>query len=101
MGERKIPESLEALMEEKQNAEAELTYWTHKEKILRHQIKDLTRKERTHRLCVRAAMLENFLKDPELLSDDQVMELLKIAFRQTDVQEALTEMLKTVDPEVF
>lgn len=101
MGERKIPESLEALMEEKQNAEAELTYWTHKEKILRHQIKDLTRKERTHRLCVRAGMLENFLKEPELLSDDQVIELLKIAFRQTDVQEALTEMLKTVDPEVF
>lgn len=36
MGERKMPESLEALMDEKQKAEAELTYWTHKEKILRH-----------------------------------------------------------------
>lgn len=88
-------------MEEKQKAETEPTYWTHKEKILCHQIKDLTRKERTHRLCVRAGMLESFLKEPGLLSDDQVMELLKIAFRQTEVQEALTEMLKTVDPEVF
>ena len=48
MGERKMPKSLEAIMMEKQKAEAELTYWTHKEKILRHQIKDLTRKERTH-----------------------------------------------------
>ncbi len=89
MGERKMPESLEALMEEKQNAEAELNYWAHKEKILRHQIKDLARKERTHRLCVRAGMLESFLKEPELLSDDQVMELLKIACRErkTDCSE--------------
>ena len=87
-------------MEEKQNAEAELNYWTHKEKILRHQIKDLTRKERTHRLCVRASMLESFLVEPDLLSDDQVMDLLKIAFRQAEVQEALAEMLKVVDKEV-
>ena len=101
MEKKKLPESLEALMEEKQNAEAELNYWTHKEKTLRHQIKNLTRKERTHRLCVHAGMLESFLKEPDLLSDGQLMELLKIAFRQTVVQEALTEMLKTVDPEVF
>ena len=100
MGERKKPESLEALMEEKQKAEAELTYWTHKEKILHHQIKDLTRKERTHRLCVRAGMLESFLEEPDLLSDDQVMDLLKIAFRQYEVQQALAEMIKTVDKEV-
>lgn len=100
MGERKMPESLEALMEEKQKAEAELTYWTHKEKILRHQIKDLTRKERTHGLCVRASMLESFLVEPDLLSDDQIMDHLKIAFRQYEVQQALAAMLKTVDTEV-
>ena len=100
MGRGEMPKSFEALMEEKQKAEAELTYWTHKEKILRHQLKELTRKERTHRLCVRAGMLESFLEKPDLLSDDQVMELLKIAFRQAKVQEALTEMLKTVDTEV-
>ena len=100
MGERKMPESLEALMEEKQNAEAELTYWTHKEKILRHQIKNLTRKERTHRLCVRAGMLESFLNEPDLLSDSQVMEILEIAFQQTEVQEALAKMLKTINTDV-
>ena len=99
MGERKMPESWGALIEEKQKAEAELTYWTHKEKILRHQIKNLTRKERTHRLCVRAGMLESFLEEPNLLSDDQVMEILEIAFQQTEVQEALEKMLKTVDLE--
>jgi hypothetical protein len=41
MGERKMPESLGELLEEKQKAEAEFTYWTHKEKILRHQIRVL------------------------------------------------------------
>ena len=99
MGERKMPKSLEAIMMEKQKAEAELTYWTHKEKILRHQIKDLTRKERTHRLCVRAGMLESLLNEPDLLSDAQVMEILEIAFRQTEVQEALEKMLKAFDLE--
>ena len=38
-------------------------------------------------------MLESFLEKPELLSNDQVMELLKIAFRQKTVQEALQAML--------
>ena len=100
MKKRELPESLEALMEEKQKAEVALTYWTHKEKILQSQIRNLTRKERTHRLCIRAGMLESFLEEPDLLSDDQIMDLLKIAFRQAEVQEALAEMLKVVDKEV-
>jgi hypothetical protein len=94
MGKREMPKSLEELMDEKQKAEAELTYWTHKEKILRNQIKDLTRKERTHRLCVRAGMLESFLEKPDLLSDAQVKELLKVAFRQPEVVHTLRKMLE-------
>ena len=100
MNKRELPESMAALMHEQQKAEAALTYWTHKEKILRQQIKNLTRKKRTHRLCVRAGMLESFLEEPDLLSDDQVMDILEIAFRQTEVQETLAEMLKSVDKEV-
>ena len=44
-------------------------------------------------------MLESFLNEPDLLSDTQVMEILEIAFRQTEVQEALEKMLKTFDLE--
>ena len=44
-------------------------------------------------------MLESFLIHPELLSNDQVMDLLKIAFRQKEVNDALEEMLKTVTEE--
>ena len=53
-----------------------------------------TRRERTHRLCIRAGMLESFLRDPEALTNDQVMALLRIAFEQNPVKEALEKMLK-------
>ncbi len=46
-------------------------------------------KARVHRLCTRAGMLESFLIAPEELTNDQVMELLKIAFRQPEVALAL------------
>ena len=53
-----------------------------------------TRRERTHRLCTRAGMLESFLRDPETLSNDQVMTLLRTAFQQEPVQQALKKMLQ-------
>ena len=53
-----------------------------------------TRRERTHRLCTRAGMLESFLRDPEVLSNKQVMALLRIAFEQEPVKEALKKMLQ-------
>ena len=53
-----------------------------------------THRERTHRLCTRAGMLESFLHDPEALSNDQVMALLRIAFQQEPVKEALKKMLQ-------
>lgn len=91
------PESLQAELEK---AERKKKYYEQQEKILtRKVIPKLTRAERTNRLCTRAGMLESFLVHPELLSNDQVMELLKIAFRQKEVNEALDEMLKTVTEE--
>ncbi|MGK5436866.1 hypothetical protein ACSNNV_16405 [Faecalibacterium prausnitzii] len=38
-------------------------------------------------------MLESFLIAPEELTNDQVMELLKIAFRQPEVALALAKMI--------
>ena len=65
------------LRSEKAKAEQQLRYYQHREKILEHQIPELTRKARVHRLCTRAGMLESFLIAPEELTNDQVMELLK------------------------
>ena len=56
--------------------------------------KEDTRKERTHRLCTRGAMLESFLTRPEVLTDDDVMEILKQAFSQTGMKEVVSESVK-------
>ena len=54
-------EKLEKLNRELAKGEARLRRAQHEQKILEHQMKQLTRKERTHRLCTRGAMLESFL----------------------------------------
>ena len=88
--------NLENLRSEKAKAEQQLRYYKHREKILEHQIPELTRKARVHRLCTRAGMLESFLVCPGELTDDQVMELLKISFRQPEVVLALAKMVHDV-----
>ena len=100
MQKKKNSDSLESLQAELEKAERKKKYYEQQEKILRRKvIPDLNRKARTNRLCTRAGMLESFLVHPELLSNDQVMDLLKIAFRQKEVKDALDEMLKTVTEE--
>ena len=97
---KKKAETHEAIQAEIEKAERRKKYYEQQEKILtRKVIPKLTRSERTNRLCTRAGMLESFLIHPELLSNDQVMDLLKIAFRQKEVNDALEEMLKTVTDE--
>ena len=81
------------LRSKKKKAEQQLRYHQNREKILEHQIPELTSKARVHRLCTRAGMLESFLIAPEELTNDQVMELLKIAFRQPEVALALAKMI--------
>ena len=62
-------------------------------KAMERQARDMTRRQRTKRLCTRGGMLEHFLERPELFTDDQVMELLIIAFREAKVDAALNAML--------
>ena len=81
------------LRKEKARAEQQLRCCKHREKMLERRMSELTRRERVHRLCTRAGMLENFLVCPGELTDDQVMELLKISFRQPEVVLALAKMV--------
>ncbi|WP_130838504.1 DUF3847 domain-containing protein [Lachnoclostridium sp. Marseille-P6806] len=100
MPEKNYAESRARLEAEIEKAEQKRRYYEQQEKILsRKVLPQLTRKERTNRLCTRAGMLESFLVHPELLTNDQVMDLLRIAFRQKEVKEALDEMLKAIDEE--
>ena len=57
-------------------------------------LKQLTRSERTHRLCTRAGMLETFLREPTILTDDDVMELLTFIFHSEAVQKKLNMLIE-------
>ena len=87
-------EKLEKLNWELEKSEKKLRKAINDEKALQHQLKQLTRKERTHRLCTRGAMLESFLIRPEVLTDDDVMDILKQAFSQTGMKETVAESVK-------
>ena len=84
---------LEKLNRELEKSEKKLRKAINDEKVLQHQLKQLTRKERTHRLCTRGGMLESFLQEPERLTDD-VMLLLKLIFHRQDTQELLKKLLE-------
>ena len=83
---------LEALNQEIEKTEKKLRRAQHEEKILEHQIKTLTRKERTHRLCTRAAMLESYLPHPEAITDEQVSLFLKLLFRQDSTRQLMEKV---------
>ena len=85
---------LEKLKHQQYVAEKKLTAAKHKEKRLESEIKQLTRSERTHRLCTRGGMLETFLREPATLTDDDVMELLTFVFHGEAVQKKLNMLIE-------
>ena len=87
-------EQLEQLKQQKYVAERKLTAAMHKEKRLESEIRRLNRSERTHRLCTRAGMLETFLREPTILTDDDVMELLRFIFHSEAVQKKLELLIE-------
>ncbi len=88
-------EQLEKLKHQKYVAEKKLTAAKHKEKRLQSELKRLTRSKRTHRLCTRAGMLETFLKEPTVLTDEDVMELLTFIFQSEAVQKKLNLLIES------
>ena len=93
----KLPmsEELEKLRHKQYVAERKLTAAKHKEKRLQSELKRLTRSERAHRLCTRAGMLETFLKEPTVLTDEDVMELLTFIFQSEAVQKKLNLLIES------
>ena len=70
----------------------------HEEKALQKKMKMLTRSQRTHRLCEQGAILGAKLKEPDLLTAEQVKAVLDVAFSHSDVQELLQKYLEQVAP---
>ena len=90
-----MSEELEKLKHKQYVAERKLTAAKHKEKRLESELNRLTRSERTHRLCTRAGMLETFLREPTVLTDDDVMELLTFIFHSEAVQKKLNLLIES------
>ena len=78
-------EKLEALNQEIEKTEKKLR-WAQQEE------KRLTRKERTHRLCTRAAMLESYLPHPEAITDEQVSLFLKLLFHKDSTRQLMEKV---------
>lgn len=87
-------EKLEKLKRDQYVAKRKLTAAKHKEKRLESGLKRLTRSERTHSLCTCAGVLETFLKEPTVLTDDDVMELLTFIFHSEAVQKKLNMLIE-------
>lgn len=62
-------------------------------KLLERQQAQLDRKKRSHRIFTRGAMLEKLLRQPLLLSDDQVHQLLQVAFNVEATKSMETQMI--------
>ena len=84
--------SKEKLLEEKQNTENRIQFLNNEIKAMEAEEKGLLRKQRNRRIFTRGGMLEAFLLEPLLLTDDQVHELLLTAFRQPAVDALLKTM---------
>ena len=89
---------LETLDGEIHRRKAEMARLEAQQKILTKEAALLNRRQRTRRLCIRGGMLESFLGVPELLSDEQVMTLLKLAFNTSAVVNQLSVYLTEVTP---
>ena len=83
-------EKQKKLLEKKQQAEAE-------EKAVQKQIKELTRSERTHRLCSRGGYLERLLETlgATELTDEEVYGYLDYALNTPYAKKALEKLLET------
>ena len=56
-------------------------------------LRKMERSIRTHRLCTQGGMLGKFLIEPDMITDEQVYDILKLAFSYSGVQELLKKYL--------
>ena len=89
-----MSKELDRLRQERDKAERQLRKARNDEKALAHELYRLTRAERTHRLCTRGGMLKTFIREPTLLTDEDVMELLTFLFREEAAQKKLNLLIE-------
>ena len=86
--------TLEELQAEREKAEQDLRMRQENLKKLKQKEAELTRSQRTHRLCTHGAMLEQYIS-PDEFTDEQIDRILKAIFRRS----ATIEMQHSVKPQ--
>ena len=86
--------SAEEIQEKIRLSEEKIRKLKQDQKILARKHSEQLRKERTHRSCTIGGMLESFLKEPKSFSNDEVYDLLKLAFNQPSVASAVRNHLQ-------
>ena len=86
-----VKKSLQELAAEQKNIENELKIMKQKRRILEQQKKDLTRRQRTHRLCNHGGLLEHFLPSDQF-TDAQMKTILQELFQKPETQELMTRI---------
>ena len=95
---KRTPEQLQQELDQKKHLKK---YYENEIKIRKAQLSHLNRRERTHRLCSHGGMLEKFIERPDMLSDEQIMQLLSFAFHKNDVQALLRQMIKDAEEKSY
>ena len=90
--------TLDEIRMQREKAEEKLKVETQNLKILKQKEAELSRKERTHRLCTHGAMIEQYL-DPSKYTDKEFALVLKTVFRLPEVTRMLSQKEdKTIEP---
>ena len=94
-----VKENMSTQMDKLKAAQEKTLQKLHKaqaeEKQIRKQMAELTRNERTHRLCTCGAYLEKLLVEPELFTDEDVFAFLDYALKTPYVETRLNSILET------
>ena len=84
---------VDRLRAEQERAEQQKHEAERKAKLAKKKLTEELRKERNHRLIVRGAYLEKLLREPDMLTDEDVFRILDHAFATHYVRDHLTDFL--------
>ena len=88
--------TLEELQAEREKAEQDLRMRQENLKKLKQKEAELTRSQRTHRLCTHGAMLEQYIS-PDEFTDEQIDRILKAIFRRSETIEMLQSVKRQAE----
>lgn len=88
--------TIDELRMEREKAEQDLKLRQENLKKLKAKEAELTRNQRTHRLCTHGAMLEQYLS-PEEFTDEQIDRILRAIFRRSDTIEMLNNVKRKAE----